>query len=117
MFPFFRDFQPLLLRGGGNTCELLFFVGYHIGYDVLVGVPPHGSVMGVVSVVSALGGILIGRVTLPLVNEGEALFHLAKFQDPQAVGEQLEEYHESLIESDHLADSGAKAANGEMEGV
>ncbi len=69
------------------------------------------------AVVSALDGILIGRVTLPLVNEGEALFHLAKFQDPQAVGEQLEEYHESLIESDHLADSGAKAANGEMEGV
>jgi uncharacterized protein len=35
-------------------------------------------------------GILIGRTHLPLVYEGEALFHIARFQRVAAVAEQLE---------------------------
>ena len=37
-------------------------------------------------------GIVIGRTSLPLVTEGEALFHIARFQDIHEVAEQLEAF-------------------------
>ncbi len=36
--------------------------------------------------------IIIGRTNLPLVHEGEALFHIARFQDVKGVAEQLESF-------------------------
>ena len=48
------------------------------------------------------GGIVIGRSNLPLVLEGEALFHIASFEDLREVAEQVEEFqssHEEEIES------------------
>ena len=48
------------------------------------------------------GGIVIGRSNLPLVLEGEALFHIAGFEDLREVAEQVEEFqssHEEEIES------------------
>ena len=53
----------------------------------------NGQVLGMVGdpfgefetpVVSAAEGIVIGRLKQPLVNEGEALFHLARVEDPEA---------------------------------
>ncbi len=48
------------------------------------------------------GGIVIGRSNLPLVLEGEALFHIASFEDLRKVAVQVEEFqteHEEAIES------------------
>ena len=39
-------------------------------------------------------GILIGRTNLPLVNEGEALFHIAIFTEPDSAAEIVEEFQE-----------------------
>ena len=47
-------------------------------------------------------GIVIGRSNLPLVLEGEALFHIASFEDTREVAEQVEEFqtsHEEDIET------------------
>jgi len=41
-------------------------------------------------------GVLIGRTHLPLVHEGEALFHLARFEKNSAAAKQVEVLHESL---------------------
>jgi len=41
-------------------------------------------------------GILIGRTRLPLVYEGEALFHVARFHRVAAVAEQVEAHQQSL---------------------
>ena len=41
-------------------------------------------------------GIIIGRTNIPLVNEGEALFHLAKFKDAENVLEQVEEFQNEM---------------------
>lgn len=41
-------------------------------------------------------GIVIGRTHLPLVYEGEALFHLARFQHVAAAAEKLDAFQESL---------------------
>jgi predicted deacylase len=49
-------------------------------------------------------GIIIGRTNLPLVNEGEALFHVARVSQPGAVEEHVERYHEELADMRELAD-------------
>ncbi len=41
-------------------------------------------------------GIIIGRSTTPLVNEGEAVFHIARFQHPDAVAGRVEEVQQEL---------------------
>lgn len=41
-------------------------------------------------------GVIIGRTTIPLVNEGEALFHIARFRSPDAVVGQVEEIQQEL---------------------
>ncbi|MCR9388160.1 succinylglutamate desuccinylase/aspartoacylase family protein [Vibrio metoecus] len=47
------------------------------------------------------GGIVIGQQTLPLVNEGDAVFHLAYFdQDDDIVEQVVEEFIEELTEAD-----------------
>ncbi|MDH5178194.1 MAG: succinylglutamate desuccinylase/aspartoacylase family protein [Gammaproteobacteria bacterium] len=43
-------------------------------------------------------GIVIGKNNLPLVNEGDALFHLARFHSVTDVAEQIDEFHDSYHE-------------------
>lgn len=49
-----------------------------------------GTLLGVVAdpfgeheeqIISTFSGIVIGRTNLPLVNEGDALYHIARFED------------------------------------
>ncbi len=40
---------------------------------------------------SPLSGIVIGKNNLPLVNEGDALFHIARFDDPKDVAAKVDE--------------------------
>lgn len=47
-------------------------------------------------VLAPFNGILIAQTHLPLVHEGEALFHLARFESNTAVAEQVEALHETL---------------------
>lgn len=42
---------------------------------------------------SPVDGVIIGRLSLPLVHEGDALFHIAKVDNPAAVGRALERMH------------------------
>ena len=39
---------------------------------------------------------MIGRTELPLVNEGDAIFHVATFQRPDRVAESVDDFHEAL---------------------
>lgn len=48
-------------------------------------------------------GIVIGRTNLPLITEGEALYHIARFGDPAAAAEQLERYRHALDPDDELS--------------
>lgn len=61
-----------------------------------------GELMGIISdpfgkeevdVVATTEGIIIGRTNIPLVNEGEALFHVARFRDAESVLETVDEFH------------------------
>jgi uncharacterized protein len=64
-----------------------------------------GERLGVVSdpfgvneraVEATVDGLIIGRTTIPLVNEGEALFHIARFKSPETVAGHVEEIQQEL---------------------
>lgn len=61
------------------------------------------SLLGVVSdpfgereekITTPFGGIIIGRTNLPLVNEGDALYHIARFEDVHGVEAMVDEFQE-----------------------
>lgn len=71
-----------------------------------------GTLLGVVAdpfgereiqIISPFSGIIIGRTNLPLVNEGDAIYHIARFGDVQEavaiVDEFQEEYSPEIIPS------------------
>jgi len=51
-----------------------------------------------VNVEAGVSGIVIGRTNLPLVNEGEGLFHIARFSAPRKAEQAVEEFHEYTTE-------------------
>jgi predicted deacylase len=51
------------------------------------------------AVISPVAGIVIGRMNLPLVHRGDALFHVAGFDDSVAVSESLDDFKEEIGES------------------
>ena len=64
-----------------------------------------GDLLGVISdplgekeapIQASASGIIIGRTTIPLVNEGEAVYHVARFQRPHTVAGQVEELQQEL---------------------
>jgi predicted deacylase len=65
-----------------------------------------GSLLGVVSdpfgekeanVISAFNGIVIGRTNLPLVNEGDALFHIARFESVREAANKVDAFNEEHL--------------------
>ncbi|MFT5441864.1 MAG: putative deacylase [Myxococcota bacterium] len=49
-----------------------------------------------VTVTTVKSGVVIGRTELPLVNEGDALFHIATFERPADVSASLEDFQDEL---------------------
>jgi len=46
------------------------------------------------NVYSSFNGIVIGRTNLPLVNEGDALYHIARFEDIQEIEAKVDEFQD-----------------------
>ncbi|WP_396589243.1 succinylglutamate desuccinylase/aspartoacylase family protein [Bermanella sp. R86510] len=59
---------------------------------------PYGESLGTVR--SHGQGIIIGKQNIPLVQEGEAMYHIAYFQQPDEVVENLEIFQEDLLPED-----------------
>lgn len=53
-----------------------------------------------IEVISPFSGIIIGRSEIPLVHEGEAVYHIAKFEDSREVAEQVENFHDDILPED-----------------
>lgn len=52
---------------------------------------------------SPVSGVVIGKVNLPLVSEGEALYHIARFGEPDTAAEAVEQFQNEIgPESDRL---------------
>jgi predicted deacylase len=72
-----------------------------------------GDVLGVISdpfgenesnVLASANGVVIGRSNLPLVMEGEALFHIGRTSKADAVGEHMEAVHAEIEPAADLMD-------------
>lgn len=68
-----------------------------------------GDIIGVVTdifsdqhheIISLHDGIVIGRSTMPIVNEGDAVIHIARAAKPEAAGEQVETLVDQLADAD-----------------
>lgn len=68
----------------------------------LIGVisDPFGEVE--VEIHSPNSGIVIGQMRMPLVNEGEALFHVAKFARSDIAEGNVEDFHEEMLDESNL---------------
>ncbi|MBD3754357.1 MAG: succinylglutamate desuccinylase/aspartoacylase family protein [Gammaproteobacteria bacterium] len=55
-----------------------------------------------VEVYSPYSGLVIGQMKMPLVNEGEALFHIAKFARTDIALGKVEEFHEEMLDESIL---------------
>ncbi|MEE8371347.1 MAG: succinylglutamate desuccinylase/aspartoacylase family protein [Sphingomonadales bacterium] len=60
-------------------------------------------------VMAPFEGLVIGRILLPVVNEGDALFHLARFHDPTEAAAAVEAFHEEHLEGLGEGDFEAKS--------
>jgi predicted deacylase len=71
-------------------------LGSRVKKDTLLGViaDPFGE--RELEVKSAFGGIVIGRTNIPLVNEGDALYHIARFEDIRDAEAKVDEFQEEL---------------------
>lgn len=63
---------------------------------------PYGQKETIVK--ASVDGVVIGRVNLPLVNEGDALFHLAHCEHLERVGSAISAYQDSLSEPTRMND-------------
>lgn len=72
-------------------------LGGRVKKDTLLGViaDPFGE--REIQVSAPFSGIIIGRTNLPLVNEGEALYHIARFGDIEEIESKVDEFHEEFI--------------------
>lgn len=48
------------------------------------------------TLLSPISGIIIGKTNLPLVFEGEAVFHIASYEQANHISDHIEAYHEEL---------------------
>jgi len=46
-------------------------------------------------------GVIIGQLHLPLVNEGDAVFHIARFHRSDIAADRVDSYHETLEAPDY----------------
>jgi predicted deacylase len=69
-----------------------------------------GTLLGVVAdpfgeremqIVSPYSGIVIGRTNIPLVNEGDALYHIARFEDIKEVEAKVDEFQEEHMPEEY----------------
>ncbi len=49
-----------------------------------------------VQIITSVSGIVIGRTNLPLVNEGDALYHIARFENIKGIEATVDDFHEEL---------------------
>lgn len=73
-------------------------LGAYIRRGDVLGVINSPFTMEATEIKSPFAGILVGRENLPLVNEGEALFHIARFDEVDDVAEQVESWSTEIHE-------------------
>ncbi|MDH5302359.1 MAG: succinylglutamate desuccinylase/aspartoacylase family protein [Gammaproteobacteria bacterium] len=77
-------------------------LGARVKENMLLGVVADPFGEREAQILAPYSGIVIGRNNLPLINEGDALFHIARFEDVRDAAAAVEEFHEEHLSA--LAD-------------
>lgn len=72
-------------------------LGSHIDKNEVLGIISDPTSNTETEVISPHTGLIIGRTEIPLVYEGEALYHIAKFEDHEGVAEQVETFQDVIL--------------------
>ncbi|WP_438970118.1 succinylglutamate desuccinylase/aspartoacylase family protein [Methylophaga sp.] len=97
--------EPFVARSSGwvrapqsGIFRMLAPMGASVSKGDLLGMvaAPYGKDQSETEVFASSSGIIIGRTNIPLVNEGEALFHIARFNKPEEVADSLLAFHSDL---------------------
>jgi len=96
------QYKPVIARSSSwvrssesGIFRAMVALGTQVEKDTLLGVVADPFGEREVEIRSPYKGIIVGRTNLPLVHEGEALFHLARFQKLDAALSNVEEFHEN----------------------
>jgi len=78
--------------------RMLVAMGAHVKKGDCLGMvaAPYGDETSETMVEASCSGVIIGRTNIPLVNEGEALFHIARFNSPGEVADSVEAFNTRL---------------------
>lgn len=97
------QYKPVIARSSSwvrssesGILRAMVSLGTQVERDTLLGVVADPFGEREVEIRSPNKGIIVGRNNLPLVHEGEALFHLARFQKTDDAQSIVEEFHESF---------------------
>jgi len=98
--PFIARSSSWLRAPESGILRAVAALGARVKRGTLLGVvaDPFGDAESEIRATS--NGIIIGRTNLPLVHQGEAVFHIARFEDSREVAERLEAFqsiHEEAI--------------------
>jgi predicted deacylase len=96
------QYKPVIARSStwvrsseSGILRVMVSLGTQVEKDTLLGMVADPFGEREVEIRSPYNGIIVGRNNLPLVHEGEALFHLARFQKIDAAMSSVEEFHEN----------------------
>lgn len=92
--PFIARSSTWVRASSSGVMRSVIALGAKVDQGTLLGMiaDPFGTME--VRVTSPQEGIVIGRTNLPLANEGDALFHIARFSAVEKVAAKVEEFHE-----------------------
>ena len=91
--PVITDTTYWIRASSSGILRPMIKLGGHVEKNDLLGIisDPFGE--REVQVTSPYNGIIIGRTNLPLVNEGDGLFHIARFKEHEEAAAVVEEFH------------------------
>jgi len=99
--PFIANNSSWTRANASGIVTNLVKLGDHVLKDQLLAkiCGPFGDILGEVK--ATRGGIVIGQQNIPLAQEGEAMFHIASFEeDHEDIAEQIETANELLLPED-----------------
>ncbi len=95
--------SPLLARGShwlrapsSGILRTSVKLGDSVEEDAVVGIVSDPLGENAEKIIATQAGVVIGCTNLPLVNEGDAVFHVALFREPEAVADRVEAFQDAL---------------------
>lgn len=91
--PYIARYSAWIRSPGSGIFRTLKSLGCRVAKHELLGMVSDPVSSLEIEVISPFSGIIIGRSEIPLVYEGEAVYHIARFEDSREVAEYLGNFH------------------------